>query len=208
MRKVGLHMALFLPGGTWTYTPDVVSPENNSPYLRLGFNSDNSDYYIDDIRLKGPDFNTYPDGTLNLSNPASISSSYTTYDSGINIPADTELNVYSSRYTYWLSAIIGSGRLNIHSGGERSYIGNGSGTLPDWDGFRGEVHVYPWPEVNTSVKAGFYGKILAHGGVKYELGNAKKSIREGRYTTLLAENKVVLHDCAPTDGFPSAGAIP
>lgn len=185
---------------TWNYTLAKVSPDNNSPYLRIGFNSDNSDYYIDDIRLKGPDFNVYPDGVLNFSNPSSTSSSYTTFDSGISIPAGEQLDVYTSRYTYWLSPIIGSGRLNIHSGGERSYIGNNSGTLPDWSGFHGVVHIYPWPEVNTSVKAGFYGKILAHGGVKYEPGNAKKSIADGRFTTLLADNKVVLHEGATLAG--------
>lgn len=185
---------------TWTYTPSGVSAENTSPYLRIGFNSDNSDYYIDDVRIKGPDFNTYEDGKLNFSNPSSTSSSYTEYGEGIMIPAGTELNVYTSRYTYWLSPIKGSGQLNIHSGGERSYIGNNSGQMPDWSGFNGEVHVYPWPEVNENVKAGFYGKILSHGGVKFDAGNVKTSIKEGRYTTLLAENKVVLHEGATMAG--------
>lgn len=185
---------------TWTYTPSAVSAENTSPYLRIGFNSDNSDYYIDDVRIKGPDFNTYEDGILNFSNPSSTASSYTNYDEGILIPAGTELDVYTSRYTYWQSPIKGGGILNIHSGGERSYIGNNSGAMPDWSGFNGEVHIYPWPEVNTAVKAGFYGKILSHGGVKFDAGNVKTAIKEGRYTTLLANNKVVLHDGATMAG--------
>lgn len=185
---------------TWNYTPSQVSPGNTSPYLRLGFNSDNSDYYIDDIRIKGPDYLSYEDGKLDFSDPASTSSKYTVYDQGILIPAGKELNVYTSRYTYWKSPIKGSGRLNIHSGGERSYIGDNKGAIPDWSGFSGEVHIYPWPEVNESVKAGFYGKILSHGGAKFDAGSVKSSIKEGRFTTLLANNKVVLHDGATIAG--------
>lgn len=185
---------------TWTYTPTAVSAENTSPYLRIGFNSENSDYYIDDVRIIGPDFNTYEDGKLDFSDPASTSSKYTNYSDGILIPSGKELNVYTSRYTYWTSPIKGNGTLNIHSGGERSYIGNNSGTLPDWSDFSGEVHIYPWPEVNSSVKAGWYGKILAHGGVKYDAGSAKTSIKEGRYSTLLADNKVTLHEGATMAG--------
>lgn len=185
---------------TWKYSPSKVSADNVSPYLRIGFNSEDSDYYIDDVRIQGPDFNVYEDGKLNFSDPSSTSSKYTEYDEGIMIPAGTELNVYTSRYTYWLSPIKGSGILNIHSGGERSYIGNNSGGIPDWSGFSGEVHIYPWPEVNESVKAGFYGKILSHGGAKFDAGNVKTAIKEGRFTTLLANNKVVLHEGATIAG--------
>lgn len=185
---------------TWNYKPSTVSPENTSPYLRLGFNSENSDYYIDDIRIKGPDYNAYEDGILNFSDPSSTSSTYTNYNEGILIPAGKELNVYTSRYTYWLSPIKGSGRLNIHSGGERSYIGDNKGAIPDWSGFRGEVHIYPWPEVNESVKAGFYGKILSHGGMKFDAGSIKTAIKEGRFTTLFANNRVILHEGATLAG--------
>ncbi|MDE5813482.1 MAG: endo-1,4-beta-xylanase, partial [Muribaculaceae bacterium] len=179
---------------TWTYRPAAVSAENTSRMLRIGFNSDNSDYYIDDVRIVGPDFNTYEDGKLDFSDPKSTSSSYTEYREGILIPAGTELNVYTSRYTYWGSPIKGAGTLNIHSGGERSYIGDNTGSLPDWSGFSGDVNIYPWPEVNEDVKAGWYGKILAHGGVKFDAGNVKASIKEGRYTTLLADNHVTLRE--------------
>lgn len=185
---------------TWEYVPSAVSPDNTSRMLRIGFNSENSDYYLDDIHLIGTDFNSYPEGELDFSDPSSTSSSYTTYSDAILIPSGTELNVYTSRYTYWLSPIRGSGRLNIHSGGERSYIGNNSGSIPDWNGFSGEVHIYPWPEVNSSVVAGWYGKILSHGGAKYDPGSVKNSIREGRFTTLLANNKVTLHEGATLAG--------
>lgn len=185
---------------TWTYELPAIDADNHSRYLRIGFNSDNSDYYIDDIMLRGTDYPVYADGVLNFSNPSSTSSTYTTYDGGATIPEGTELNVYTSRYTYWMSPLRGSGTLNIHSGGERSFIGNSSAQLPDWSNFDGDVHIYPWPEVNTSVKAGFYGEMLAHGGVKFDPGNVKASIREGRYTTLLASNKVILHDGATIAG--------
>lgn len=185
---------------TWTYTPSAVTAENTSPYLRLGFNSENSDYYIDDIRLKGPDYSSYEDGKLDFSDPRSTSSSYTQYGDGILIPGGKELNVYTSRYTYWLSPIKGTGILNIHSGGERSYIGDNKGTLPDWSAFSGDVDIYPWPEVNTDVKAGWYGVILAHGGVKFDAGNVKTSIKEGRFSTLLANNKVTLKEGAAMAG--------
>ncbi len=178
----------------------AIDRDNNSAYLRIGFNSDNSDYYIDDITLSGPDFPSYDDGLLDFSDPSSTSSSYTSYAEGISIPDGTELNVYTSRYTYWMSPVIGHGRLNIHSGGERSFIGNSSAQLPDWDRFDGDVHIYPWPEVNASVKAGFYGEILAHGGVKFDPGNVKVSIREGRYSRLLADNSVTLHEGATLGG--------
>lgn len=113
---------------TWNYTLAPVSESNTSAKFRLGFNSENSDYYIDDIRLTGTDFVTFEDGELNFSDPNSTSSSYTNYNTPINIPAGTHLNVYTSRYTYWMSPVKGAGQLNIYAGGERSNIGT-SGDL-------------------------------------------------------------------------------
>lgn len=185
---------------TWKYDLPAINRDNESALLRLGFNSENSDYYIDDIMLSGTDFTVFEDGNLNFSDPSSTSSSYTSYSEGISIPAGTELNVYTSRYTYWSSPLRGSGRLNIHSGGERSFIGASASQLPDWVKFSGDVHIYPWPEVNESVKAGFYGEILAHGGVKFDPGNVKASIREGRYSQLLANSRLTLHDGATLGG--------
>lgn len=185
---------------TWTYEVPAIEEDNDSPYLRLGFNSEDSDYYIDDIELSGTDYTFYEDGKLDFSDPSSTSSKYTYYSGGISIPEGTTLDVYTSRYTYWSSPIRGNGRLNIHSGGERSFIGNSSGHHPDWSNFDGEVHIYPWPEVNLSVTAGFYGEVLAHGGAKFEPGDVKASIKEGRFTELLASNKVILHEGATMAG--------
>lgn len=185
---------------TCKYELPAIAPDNDSPCLRIGFNSENSDYYIDDIVLSATEYPVYEDGTLNFSDPASTSSKYTNYAEGISIPEGTELDVYTSRYTYWMSPIRGHGRLNIHSGGERSFIGNSSAQQPDWSKFDGEVHVYPWPEVNTSVSAGFYGQVLAHGNYKFDPGNVKASIREGNFSQLLADNKVTLHEGATIAG--------
>lgn len=185
---------------TWSYAIPSIDSGNTSAFLRLGFNSDNSDYYIDDIMISGPDYLVSETGKLDFSDPSSTSSSYTIYDTGIMIPSGSELDVYTSRYTYWNSPIRGHGRLNIHSGGERSFIGNSSAQLPDWSKFDGDVHIYPWPEVNNSVKAGFYGAILQHGGFKFDPGNVKSSIREGRFSQILANNSVTLHDGAVLGG--------
>lgn len=184
----------------WSYEIPAIDKGNSAQMLRLGFNSDNSDYYIDDIILSGTDFPSFPEGTLNFSDPSSTSSSYTSYSGGISIPDETTLDVFTSRYTYWMSPVKGHGRLNIHSGGERSFIGNASGNLPDWSRFDGEVHIYPWPEINEAVNAGFYGQILAHGGVKYDSGNPKASIRDGRFSSLFASCSVTLHEGATLAG--------
>ena len=182
---------------TWTYDIPAVSDSNTSSVLRLGFNSDNSDYYIDDICLKCHDFTVYEDGVLNFSNPSSTSSSYTYFEDGINIPEGTELNVYTSRYTYWMSDMIGTGRLNVYGGGERSFLGTEKGAShPDWTGYTGDIHIYPYPEVNTGVKAGFYGLVLAHGGKKFDSDNIAQSVAKRNITSIWENNTVTIHDGA------------
>lgn len=184
----------------WKYNLQIADAANDSRYLRIGFNSDNSDYYIDDIVLSGTDCLSYEDGTLNFSDPSSTSSNYTEFNGGILIPENTELNVFTSRYTYWMSQIKGRGTLNIRSGGERSFIGNASAQLPDWSQFDGDINIYPWPEINPSVKAGFYGQILQHGGYKFDPGNVKNSIRDGKFSQLLSGNSVTLREGATLAG--------
>lgn len=158
---------------TWTYDIPAVDSANASPYLRIGFNSDNSDYYIDDVTLSVR-ISQFSIRENSISATPRALRRATLYTTRIMIPSGSELDVYTSRYTYWNSPIRGHGRLNIHSGGERSFIGNSSAQLPDWSKFDGDVHIYPWPEVNTSVKAGFYGGILQHGGFKFDPGKCEK----------------------------------
>ncbi len=190
------------PTSTWmkkTYPLAAPQPGNNSTLFRLGYNSENTDYYIDDIILSGKydDYVIHEEGVLDFSDPSSTSSNYTRYSTPINIPKDKSLKVYTSRYTYWMSDMIGEGSLSIYGGGERCYIGNEKGAAhPDWSEFKGDIHVYPYPEVNTSVKAGFYGVILAHGGKKFNSDNIPEAISKRDLTTIWENNYVTLHDGA------------
>ncbi len=188
--------------GKWhqrSYTLGVVPDENSSSLLHIGLNSSATEYYIDNITLIGKydDYQIFNDGILNFSDPSSTSANYTKFATNINIPTETELNVYTSRYTYWMSNIIGSGTLNLYGGGERSYIGNEKGAAyPDWSGFDGDIHIYPWPEVNPSVKAGSYGFVLSHGNKKFDSDNIKKAISDGGYASFMENNNVTIHDGA------------
>lgn len=194
------------PKSTWmtkTYQLSAPGADNNSTALRLGYNSENTDYFIDNVILssKIDDYVVHESGELNFSEPGSTASSYTRYSAPINIPAGQHLNVYTSRYTYWTSDMMGSGRLNIRSGGERTYLGNEKGAMhPDWTGFTGDVHLYPYPEVNPSVKAGFYGVILAHGGKKFDADNITEALARNNVTTIWENNAVTLHDGATLSG--------
>lgn len=190
------------PKATWmekSYALSAPTEGNTSTALRLGYNSENTDYYIDNVVLtsKYDDFIIHESGELNFSDPSSTSSNYTRYSTPVNIPKDRHLNVYTSRYTYWTSDLMGEGRLNLHCGGERSYLGNEKGAMhPDWSEYTGDIHIYPYPDVNPSVKAGFYGLILAHGGKKFDSDNISESISRNNITTIWENNSVTLHDGA------------
>lgn len=184
--------------GVWkqlSFSLKDAPEENNSHTFALGFNSDNAEYYIDNIVLTGTSFDEFPDGKLDFSDPSSTSSRYTVYDGKINIPEGTTLDVYTSRYTYWTSMVIGVGRLNIHSSGERSLLGDSNSNYPDWTGFIGDVHIYGWPE-GCNNKAGWYGEVLCPGNKKFSGNDIKESIISGDYIPLLEDNRVYLHDGA------------
>ncbi len=186
------------PEGQWQgrlYRLGQVPEGNTSTALRLGYNSENTDYYIDNVVLSkdGEEYVEYPDGVLDFSDPASTASAYTRFSTPIRIPAGTTLDVYTSRYTYWTSPVVGEGALNIHGGGERSYIGNEKGAqVPDWSGYTGDVTIMPFKEVNPSVSAGFYGVVLGHGGKKFDADRIVASIAEGGYTPLWENNAVTI----------------
>ncbi len=190
------------PEGEWqgrTYRLGEVPEGNTSTALRLGYNSENTDYFIDNVVLSkdGEEYVEYPDGRLDFSDPASTSSAYTTFSTPIRIPAGTTLDVYTSRYTYWMSPVVGEGNLNIHGGGERSYIGNEKGAkVPDWSGYTGDITIMPFAEVNPSVTAGFYGVVLGHGGYKYDADRIVGSIAERLYTPTWENNTVTIADGA------------
>ena len=179
--------------GVWqtrNYTLKAVEDDNNSDRLRLGIHHNNSDYYIDDIELVGP----YDDcisaedgGTLDYCEN-NTSSSYKNIDSDIYIPAGQSLNVRTSRYTEWTGQVMGEGTLNIHSGGERSYLGTASSkgaTYPDWALMKGNVNLYPCKEMVGS--CGFYGLILSSGTFQPE------NINGSNYNRIFADKKLTLH---------------
>lgn len=155
--------------GVWQsrrYNLLPVADDNTEGTIRLGLHHNNTDYYIDNIRLAGEydDYLTTDDGgTLDYCS-ANTSSSYRTIGDNIYVPEGTTVNVRTSRYSEWTGKVAGSGTLNIHAGGERSYIGTQSSkgaTWPDWSAMRGDINVYPYKEVAAG--CGFYGLLMSSG---------------------------------------------
>jgi hypothetical protein len=48
----------------------------------------------------------------------------TQYSTPLTIADSETVDVKMARYSYFASKITGTGRLNIHAGGERAYLGN------------------------------------------------------------------------------------
>ena len=100
-----------------------------------------------------------PFGTSLLSEGGSVhfsfnTSNYVTVNTPITFSEGKSLDVYTSRYSYWMSSLTGQGTLNIYAGGERSYLGNAKGAqYPDWSQFSGTVNLYPCKDVIAT--AGF-----------------------------------------------------
>ena len=119
-------------------------------------------------------------------------SSYVSYDKTFSIAAGKAVDVKMARYCYFSSTITGSGTLNLYAGGERCYLGTEKGAAwPNWNGFRGDIHVYPFPENSSS--AGFYGVVLAHGGKSFSPENVAEAVKSGKVNTSMQTNHVVLH---------------
>ncbi|MBQ5510940.1 MAG: hypothetical protein IIT94_07365, partial [Prevotella sp.] len=123
------------------------------------------------------------------------SSSYVTYDKDISIPASKTVDVLMSRYTYFNSKITGTGVLNLYAGGERCYLGTAKGaSYPNWNSFRGDVHIYPYKEKTPS--AGYYGIVMAHGGKTFTVEDVEGSLKSGKVNTMMENNRVTLHEGA------------
>lgn len=176
-----------------TYYLQAVADDNNAGVIRLGIHHNNSDYYIDNIRLEGEydDFVTTEDGgTLDYCT-ANTSSSYRTIGDNIYIPAGTTTNVRTSRYSEWTGKVAGEGTLNIYAGGERSYIGTQASkgsTWPDWSAMNGNIHVYPYKDVASN--CGFYGLLLNSGTFQPD------NIGASRCNEVFANSTVTLHNGA------------
>ena len=120
-------------------------------------------------------------------------SDYVSVNAPIDIAEGSTLDVYTSRYTYWMSQISGKGTLNIYAGGERSYLGNAKGAqIPDWSQFSGTVNLYPYKEVYGS--AGFYGLVLGHGGKTFNPEEVEESIEAGKVNATFENKTLIMHD--------------
>lgn len=161
----------------------------------LGLHSDASDYYIDDIVLKGKydGFRIAANDTVNISGQNS-SSSYVTYATPLMIPTDQQITFLTSRYTYLSSRLVGDGQIHILSGGERTYLGNAEKAYPDGTEFKGEMHVYPYTALSTT--NGFYGLVWMHGGKTFNVDAALSDMSNGKANNTLTQAKLVLHDGA------------
>lgn len=179
--------------GQWqsrTYTLKQVASDNTSNVIRLGFNHDNSDYYLDNIQLVGEydDYTEATDGQIFDYCVSNTSSSYKNMDESLYIPGGVTASVRTSRYSEWTGRLAGEGTLNIYAGGERCYIGTQSSkgsTYPDWSKMTGTVSLYPYKAVAGS--CGFYGLLLQSG--TFQPDNAEQS----RPNVLFANKRLVMN---------------
>lgn len=166
---------------------------NGGKILALGFNSDNSDYYIDDIAVKGEydDYETI-DGVVKKDiSKQNTSSSYETIATPFRMMPGSTLNLYTARYTYITSPVIGEGTINIYGGGERTYLGGSDKYSPDWSAFKGDVHIYPHKELSSS--NGFYGVVWMHNGKTFSTSTALTDMTETKPNSTWLHSNVFLH---------------
>ena len=72
---------------------------------------------------------------------------------------------------------------------------NGKGShYPNWNNFKGDVHIYPYKEKSPS--AGYYGIVMAHGGKTFTVEDVDGSLKSGKVNTMMQNNRVTLHDGA------------
>ena len=171
------------------YLAPVTESANDERMFRLGIHHDNSDYYIDNIVL---DTYLVADGQTLDYCVKNTSSDYTVISSPILTVEGKELTIKTSRYTYWNSVVEGCGRINLMSGGERTFLGNSSKAYPDWTKFTGDLHVYPYKEVEGS--CGFYGLVWMHNGKTFIADDPIQSANDGKVNKCLANASLYLHE--------------
>ena len=167
----------------------VTESADDERMFRLGIHHENSDYYIDNIVI---DTYIVADGQTLDYCVKNTSSSYTIINSPILAPEGKELSIKTSRYTYWSSVVEGSGTINIMSGGERTFLGNSGKAYPDWTKFNGNLHVYPYKEVEGS--CGFYGLVWMHNGKTFIADDPIQSANDGKVNNCLANAALYLHE--------------
>lgn len=114
----------------------------------------------------------------------------TQYATPLTINEGETVDVKMARYSYFSSKITGTGRLNIHAGGERGYLGNSDKKWNDWSGYTGDVHIYPFKDNCPS--SGLYAAVLMHGGKAFSAENIDLS----KVNRSLENNTVTLHEGA------------
>ena len=119
------------------------------------------------------------------------SSSYETFSTPVRMLEGSNLILKTARYTYITSTVTGEGRIDIYSGGERTYIGGSDKKSPDWSKFKGDVHV--WPYKNLSTSNGFYGLMWMHNGKTFNPDAAVNDMAEGKANNTLATSRLTIH---------------
>lgn len=178
----------------------VSSASDDETSLHLGIHHNNTEYYIDNIKLKGI-YDDYfvADDNNNMIDicEKNTSSSYKTWQTPIYVPEGQSLNIRTSRYTYLNNKMVGKGTINLYSGGERTYLGsndkNAKNYHPDWDGFEGKLHIYPYKEVETG--AGFYGLVWMSGKT-FAPDNAEQNANDGNINPCFTHTTLTLHNGA------------
>lgn len=175
-----------------SYALRNITEESTATSFSLGIHHANTDYYLDDIALYGPfdDFKEVESGLLNTCQN-NTSSSYTVWEGSYLIPEGKSLEVRTSRYSYVTAEVAGTGTLNLMCGGERSFLAHtGNKTMPSWNYFSGDVHIYPYKGVVSS--AGFYGMVFWSKTCAPE--NLMACVEEGKVHSALARSRVTLHN--------------
>lgn len=131
------------------------------------------------------------DQTIDISGD-NTDKNYISYSENIYIGAGKTCDVKMARYCYFSSTVTGTGTMNLYAGGERCYLGTSKGaTWPNWSGFKGNIHIFPFPE--NSSKAGFYGVVMAHGGKSFSPENVEDAVRSGKVNNSMQNSYVTLH---------------
>lgn len=189
---------------TWVKKEYPLSPvttaADNETNLHIGIHHNNSEYYVDNIRLKGT-YDDYfvadDDNRLIDICEKNTSSSYKVWNTPILIPEGKTLDIRTSRYTYFNGKVEGKGILNLYAGGERTYLGsndkNAKNYHPDWNAFSGTLHIYPYQEVEAS--AGFYGLVWMSGKT-FAPDNAAQNAADGNINPCFSHTSLILHNGA------------
>ena len=129
------------------------------------------------------------DRTIDISGD-NTDKSATQYATPLTIAEGETVDVKMARYSYFASKITGTGRLNIHAGGERAYLGNADKKWNDWSAYTGPVHIYPFRDNCPS--ASLYAAVLMNGGKQFSADN----IELNKMNRSLENNQVTLHQGA------------